>query len=86
MSAGWLRLVKWSNIRNSRLNWEKTFLGNIIEEAFDSKITKEEFVFKLNEYGINQIKTGAFTRQPTEQMIEKIRIIMERKNKMNEKN
>jgi hypothetical protein len=79
ISSTWARLVKWSNNRDNRLNWETTFLGNLINESYETDISSVDFLNKLDQYNINQIKTGAFTRVPTEQMILKLNAIINRK-------
>ena len=76
ISATWGRLMKWSNIREERLTWNNTFLGNLITNSYNNQIQSEDFLQKLNLYNITQIKTGAYTRGPTEPMIEKINQIL----------
>jgi hypothetical protein len=78
ISSSWARLVKWSNNRDNRLNWETTFLGNLINKGYKSNISSKYFLKKLEEYNITQIKTGAFTREPTEPMIQKLNEIVNR--------
>ena len=80
ISASWARLVKWSDTRENRLNWETTFLGNLINESYTNYISSTDFLQKLEEYNISQIKTGAYTRGPTENMIKKLDIIVNRDN------
>ena len=52
------------------------FLGNLITNSYTNQIQSEDFLQKLNLYNITQIKTGAYTRGPTESMIEKINQIL----------
>ena len=76
ISSTWARLVKWSDNRDNRLNWETTFLGNLINDSYNNNISSKDFCKKLEEYNITQIKTGAFTRGPTTEMIRKLNEIV----------
>jgi hypothetical protein len=76
ISSTWARLIKWSDNRDNRLNWETTFLGNLINDSYKNNISSTYFCKKLEEYNITQIKTGAFTRGPTTEMIQKLNEII----------
>ena len=76
ISSTWARLVKWSDNRDNRLNWETTFLGNLINESHKNNISSKNFRKKLEEHNITQIKTGAYTRGPTTEMIRKLNEIV----------
>ena len=76
ISTSWWRIVKWSDQRDSRLNWEYTFLGDLINLAFEKKMSKDILLKILKENNITQLKTGAYTRGPTAPMIEKINYIL----------
>jgi hypothetical protein len=76
ISTSWWRIVKWSDQRDNRLNWEYTFLGNLINFAFEIKMPKETLLEILKQNNITQLKTGAYTRGPTAPMIEKINFIL----------
>jgi len=76
ISTSWWRIVKWSDQRDNRLNWEYTFLGDLINLAFETKMPKELLLKILKENNITQLKTGAYTRGPTAPMIEKINYIL----------
>lgn len=76
ISSTWARLIKWSDNRDNRLNWETTFLGNLINDSYKNNISSTDFCKKLEEYNITQIKTGAFTRGPTTEMIQKLNEII----------
>ncbi len=54
------------------------FLGNLINDSYKNNISSRYFCKKLEEYNITQIKTGAFTRGPTTQMIQKLNEIVNR--------
>jgi hypothetical protein len=84
ISASWARLVKWSDTRDYRLNWETTFLGNLINEAYTNYISSADFLQKLEESNIPQIKTGAYTRGPTTEMVRKLDIILNRQRMLQE--
>jgi hypothetical protein len=76
ISTSWWRIVKWSDERDNRLNWEYTFLGDLINVAFETKMSSDLLLKILKENNITQLKTGAYTRGPTAPMIEKINYIL----------
>ena len=76
ISSSWWRFIKWSDNRENRLSWKETYVGNLINHAFDSQMSKEEFLDILLRNNITQLKTGAYTREPTAPMIEKLNHIL----------
>ena len=76
ISSTWARLVKWSDIRDNRLTWETTFLGNLINESYKNNISSKDFCKKLEDYNITQIKTSSYSRDPTTEMIRKLNEIV----------
>lgn len=72
ISASWLRTVKWSNVRDERLTWKNTFVGNLIDDSDNKKVSSDDFLNELNKYNIVQLKTGAYTRDTTKPMIQKL--------------
>ena len=76
ISSSWWRFIKWSDIRENRLSWKNTYVGNLINHAFDTQMPKEEFLDILLKNNVTQLKTGAYTREPTAPMIEKLNHIL----------
>jgi hypothetical protein len=89
LSASYNRLSKWSDVREKRINWEDTIVGNIIKYEDDPNTVLRI----LKDHEITQLKYSSYTRSRSDS-IRRLKILFSnyiktsggKKNKLNQIN